>query len=702
VDEVARTIAALENRQRGRQRMGALANAMAGPRAPTTLETAVRQRWEDPNRRQAAAQRVAEMGATIVGPHLSKSFANMGELMSYAPEFIGPQADVKDLVDFSRMAGESARQGDYGTAAINAATAAATVPMMALPWSIGGMTKALNTPGPVYQSRLTKALEAMPQETMQTGQLTGYLAKYPGGVSADELQHTGVADMLNAPGKVTKTDLLNQVKANPLEIKDVVKGKLDHLSDDERQFRALDEYIREYDGAGSDTTTQWREMGERIGPEGRERALGHSEVTTKFGSPDLNLPGGEDYKEMLLTLPARSRSVDSRTPNQTAKDLFGDDVENIYDLSPEQTRVLQRELDKQYDAGEKQLAANYTAGHYDEPNVLAHARYDTRTVDGDKTLFIQEIQSDWHQAGRKKGYTTEAASETKALQAESDAIINRGTRDPRDGSLTIRPDDLARYNELQPLIEQGLPIKPNSVPDAPFKKNWHELTLKRMIREAAETGHDRIAWTPGQVQADRYDLSKKIDELMATRLDDGTVELTATLPGGGTHKFGKVPDDKLDATIGKDLGDKIREQEVGFGDVYNAEDLRVGGEGMKGFYDKMMVKAANKYAKKYGAKVEVKKTTTDAPGDVVQEAGSRQWFIERDGIMDTDRTFATEALAREAMEEGQDIWTLKITPEMKRAILTEGVQASVDQNRTGGGILANALDNVTRQRGMMA
>ena len=54
MDEVARTIAALENRQRGRQRMGALANAMVGPRAPATLETAVRQRWEDPNRLAAA------------------------------------------------------------------------------------------------------------------------------------------------------------------------------------------------------------------------------------------------------------------------------------------------------------------------------------------------------------------------------------------------------------------------------------------------------------------------------------------------------------------------------------------------------------------------------------------------------------------------------------------------------------------------
>jgi hypothetical protein len=33
-------------------------------------------------------------------------------------------------------------------------------------------------------------------------------------------------------------------------------------------------------------------------------------------------------------------------------------------------------------------------------------------------------------------------------------------------------------------------------------------------------------------------------------------------------------------------------------------DLKVGGEGMKGFYDKILVDFANKFGKKYGANVE--------------------------------------------------------------------------------------------------
>jgi hypothetical protein len=51
-------------------------------------------------------------------------------------------------------------------------------------------------------------------------------------------------------------------------------------------------------------------------------------------------------------------------------------------------------------------AEKYRSSHFDQPNILAHMRLNDRVVDGKNTLFIEEIQSDWHQAGRKKGYET--------------------------------------------------------------------------------------------------------------------------------------------------------------------------------------------------------------------------------------------------------------------------------------------------------
>ena len=55
---------------------------------------------------------------------------------------------------------------------------------------------------------------------------------------------------------------------------------------------------------------------------------------------------------------------------------------------------------------EKSNAENlFKSSHWDEPNVLAHARVNDREIPGvGKSLHIEEIQSDWHQAGRKQGY----------------------------------------------------------------------------------------------------------------------------------------------------------------------------------------------------------------------------------------------------------------------------------------------------------
>ena len=53
----------------------------------------------------------------------------------------------------------------------------------------------------------------------------------------------------------------------------------------------------------------------------------------------------------------------------------------------------------------KNQIPEFRSSHWEEPNVLAHARVNDREIPGvGKSLHIEEIQSDWHQAGRKEGY----------------------------------------------------------------------------------------------------------------------------------------------------------------------------------------------------------------------------------------------------------------------------------------------------------
>lgn len=253
--------------------------------------------------------------------------------------------------------------------------------------------------------------------------------------------------------------------------------------------------------------------------------------------------------------------------------------------------------------------------HFPDPNILAHIRFSDRTVDGDRTLMIEEIQSDWHQAGQKRGYkrpieehpdyearvqaVEEAgrkAQEAKTAMDDPPAVYNyreavasqsaldrqarsmEGTRysarpqegadtwivlghNPVDGHWRVTsgegffpggifagPDAKelalaaqmrletqrdatvamlkARHAEMVPLTRalreheeaqsllRALESDVNrGVENAPFKKTWHELALKRMLAYAVEHGYERVAWTTGEQQAKRYNLANFFQRL---------------------------------------------------------------------------------------------------------------------------------------------------------------------------------------------
>ena len=47
----------------------------------------------------------------------------------------------------------------------------------------------------------------------------------------------------------------------------------------------------------------------------------------------------------------------------------------------------------------------FKSSHFDEPNILVHLRMNTRTdANGNKVLFLEEVQSDWGQKGKKEGF----------------------------------------------------------------------------------------------------------------------------------------------------------------------------------------------------------------------------------------------------------------------------------------------------------
>jgi hypothetical protein len=328
-------------------------------------------------------------------------------------------------------------------------------------------------------------------------------------------------------------------------------------------------------------------------PQLEDTVLDNASAPTKFDQ--WTLPGGTNYREILMRMPH---------DEQRAKE-FSDPA----------------------------------SGHWDQPDVLAHVRAKDRTgPNGEKLLHIEEIQSDWHQKGREHGYATpESLQEFRAAElrhrllkrqldeakAQSESAENSLKRKE---PLFQQPDVRERYeaarvkanNDLMDLMPQVMKAqaevqdfghKMNSmVPDAPFKKNWHEMALKKMIHHAAENGYHGIVITPGEEQAKRYDLSKRVSRVThMTHRDDPESGILFAFDPAGRQIVEKhnVPHSELPDYIGKEGAQKLLEQkpdETGYREL-SGQNLQVGGEGMRGFYDKMVPSFLNQFGKKYGAQV---------------------------------------------------------------------------------------------------
>jgi hypothetical protein len=340
----------------------------------------------------------------------------------------------------------------------------------------------------------------------------------------------------------------------------------------------------------------------------------------------------------------------------------------------------------------------YQSGHFDEPNILAHMRVNDRMIDGKKSLFVEEIQSDWHQQGRKKGYQTQEGKERKSeirielhgLQSE----LSKLRAQKNVVSVQEEPQINARLEEVDKKItdlryELG---SIGDVPDAPYKKNWQEMAMRRAIQMAVDGGYDRVAFTTGVQQVKRYEkqLRQAVDEINFNRRDENTVSISANKGGRETFsgivkdgKFTEGPAEAIGKTVeevlGKGIAKQIADQEIMKPKSIRDKDLTIGGEGMKGFYDKILPEYVNKYGKKYGIKVGKTKIETDFR----QNLSDDELLVGLDKLGYTyddfkklkidDRSKLYEKVSREVYPNtANEVHYFDITPEAKKSLLEKG------------------------------
>lgn len=449
----------------------------------------------------------------------------------------------------------------------------------------------------------------------------------------------------------------------------------------------------EHGGAGVDVPQIEREVRDELGLSGDG---------TKWA--DYQLPGGENYREKLLTLPEKpskfdpsqveiKRHMQSLTQGETSiwyggKKImqYGDDPvlqpSGGYDQKP---KSYWMDVAKQlYDKGDRinkvpSRSENFASGHWDEPNVLAHVRMNDRMIaaPGDnaprKSLHLEEIQSDWHQQGRARGYKTgdTVAKRQAEIEKRLDEIKDMAPVDIRNSA--VQSSEWAEknhpeYTRLRDELfanQRREAAERRAVPDAPFKKTWHELALKHALQDAVKDGYDRLSWTPGEAQAARYDLSKHISSV-------SYAPETRHLYGhdhNGTLVLRErdVPPEKLADYVGKDVAKKLLETKPALDPGFkpgspgqekvhslSGVDLKVGGEGMKGFYDQIVPKALEKLTKKYGVKVKGGEAPADKDGWHItppDQTAHGKWMVKSSDYNSRGLRFDTEAEAVAAMNK---------------------------------------------------
>lgn len=455
-------------------------------------------------------------------------------------------------------------------------------------------------PNPIFYSALQRAVEQSKQVKAAPRQWLNMLKQTPG-VKPEEIEWTALEKNVELAEESnvkswTKEDLLVLLRENDIEVNDVVladyePAPINWETDFPNQFDAEingDKWTI-FASQGSSANNQYKWYVSKNGDdvsvlnsfgEARryvKKTAGIPDGTAKYDRSDLRLPGGSNYKELLLRIPPKN--------------------------------------------------LQYPGGHYGEyPNTIVHVRFDERLVDGERAIYIDEIQSDWHHEGRTRGYTNGpqvydpnnlTIDDLRPKQTLDGWAIVDGRGDPASRILFSSEEEaIATLNATYHNNFVKNNYKP---PNAPFKNTWHELALKRMVRWAADNGIKRIALSTGDIQNKRYNLANWVDTITWGETGaPGTGDLkrvTIYMPDPEdfwVNQDGIVQSASLDGfnnqplseIIGKDLADTILERANSgrSGGLSKQElgDLKVGGRGKVELYDKKFVNALNKLLKKYG------------------------------------------------------------------------------------------------------
>ena len=478
---------------------------------------------------------------------------------------------------------------------------------------------------PTFYSYMGKVIDDIKLEKMGTSSILNHLKNR--GVKNDEIKWSGIEAFLEGKKSVTKAELQEFLAGSQLQIEEQISGDdIDLRYDGSNRAYTL----HDSNGEVIDTFTYNEfmdvyvaESDEEIYSNGIELKEALRDVYGKNSSPkwaEYKLDGGSNYRELVFVIPNSSYS------NRAMRAHWGQDVEGV----------------------------------------LAHARVqDVTTADGKRMLFIEELQSDWHNEGHEKGYTTKEYEDAVAVYdklAEDYANKRRAfNKYVRSGEFRSDPDDVSKKKfdwlrrkmdeaekrmqdaerDIDALKEKGM----GDVPDAPFRDTYHEYVLKRLLRMAAEEGYESIGWTTADIQSERWS-----DEFA----EGYRIEYDQDIPKF-LRKYGK----KWGATVGKSTLKGVEAKEI--------------------YYD---VNRREQYGSREAWEDEVK-TNLVFQGMPARDVRYVKFKEEGDYLIAYGKD-GTEYDRAEIQRSGDSVWSMDITDSMTESVLYEGQVLYSDRNYSEG------------------
>lgn len=527
-------------------------------------------------------------------------------------------------VDFAKGLTGLGDQGPAGATATNAGQVlGAALPFAGAMRAITPAEEAVTGLKGFY-SRLNRATEMLPEgRSINSQSAMNLMKKAPEGISPEEVTFRKLDEFLKGKPQVSRDEVLAHLEGNPPpQVRESLKGDYQPTSE------------------GSLPAKQ----------------------PTKYAQ--YQVPGGSDYRESLLKLPPVTKNDPWLESNRDVYRSPHWDDPNVlvhsrynerslpFQADPAETARLQSNINTTKAAATE----DFNPDSYEASLNAGRAYNQYHTQPGSKGRFLEEVQSDWHQQGKEKGYfnpqpSQDAQAQLDAISAEYSHKLGTLAEDlglPRESShgdvktlvAMYTPEDnwpqqQARIDEIDRLREQqqilrvqlgqditggAVPHHAAMVPDAPFKTTWPDLALKKHVMDVASSPDlNWLGSSTGDTQAARYNLANHID---AIQYDWHPQQQKWDIVGlkNGEHATaapGFLDDSQLEAYIGADATQALKAHRDATAFHLDDPNTMVSGEvptntimqtqgahGMHQFYDKTIPSRLEKILGPFGGKVE--------------------------------------------------------------------------------------------------